>query len=188
MSRSHQLEMLAKEIRKCMECKKHKIGLPVVGEGSITSGIMFIGEAPGIEESRTGRPFVGRAGKFLDGLISSIRIKREEIYITSPIKYYPGRRPLRKNEILHGRVHLLKQLDIIDPKLIVTIGRVALFALFKRYLKVEEIHGRELKWNDKLVFPTFHPAAAMRFSRIRRLTRDDFRKLRRLLKRTYTSK
>ena len=177
------MEIIAKEIEKCEECKKNKIGLPVPGEGNENAKIFFIGEAPGIEESKTGKPFVGRAGKFLDKLLFLAKLKREEIFITSPIKYYPGKRKIQAKEILHGRTHLLKQIEIINPKIIVALGNVALKALYPdKDLRISKVRGKILKWNNKIVFPTYHPAAAMRFPKIKEVAEKDFRKLAKLLK------
>ncbi|MEM5806047.1 MAG: uracil-DNA glycosylase [Candidatus Aenigmatarchaeota archaeon] len=176
------LEKIGEEIEKCPECKKNKFGLPVSGEGNPNAKIMFIGEAPGREESKTGRPFVGRAGKLLTELLDSIGIKREEVFITSPVKYYPGKRKLTTKEILHGRKHLLKQISVIKPKLIVALGNVALKALFPdKKLSITKIHGESI-YADKIYFPTFHPAAALRFPKIKKLIKKDFCKLKKIIK------
>ncbi|MGC8812183.1 MAG: uracil-DNA glycosylase [Candidatus Aenigmatarchaeota archaeon] len=175
------LEEIKKEIEECKECKKNKYGLPVPGEGNPNADIMFLGMAPGIEESKTGRPFVGKAGKFLNKLLVSIGIKREEIFITSPVKYYPGKRAPTDEEIKHGMLHTWKQIEIIKPKLIVLLGNVAVEGILNRKLKVSEIHGKLLKKDGMLIFPTFHPSAAMRFPRIRKLMEEDMKKLKRIL-------
>jgi len=172
------LEKVVEEIKNCGECKRRKIGLPVPGEGNPNARIVFVGEAGGPTESKTGRPFVGRAGKFLTQLLNSIGIKREDVFITSSVKYYPGRRTLKNEEIAHGRKHLLKQIEIINPKLIVLLGNVALKALFPdKKLSVSKIHGKEIE-KEIIYFPTFHPAAAMRFPKVRKLMQEDMKKLR----------
>jgi DNA polymerase len=178
-----ELSKIAEEIERCDECKKNKFGLPVPGEGNLNAKIMFIGESPGPTESKIGKPFVGKAGKFLNILLSSINIKREDVFITSPVKYYQGRRSLKKEEILHGKVHLIKQIETINPKMIVTLGKVGLFALFERKFKLNRLHGKILRWRSKIVFPTFHPAAAMRFPKVRKLTEKDFKKLKKIMER-----
>lgn len=179
-----ELQKIANEIIKCEECKKDKFGLPVPGEGNPNAKVIFIGEAPGREESKKGKPFVGRAGKLLTQLLTSIGINREDVYITSPVKYYPGKRILKEEEILHGRKHLLKQIEVIKPKLFVLLGNVALKALFPdENLKISKIHGKVLSKNNSLFFLTFHPAAALRFPKIRKLIEKDFKKLKKIIAR-----
>jgi len=178
MNKRKELQKIAKEIENCKECKKNKYDLAVPGEGNPDAEIFFCGESPGIEESKIGRPFVGRAGKFLTQLLNSIEIDRKKVFIASPVKYYPGKRILKNEEIAHGRKHLLKQIEIINPKLIVLLGNVALKALFPdKKLSVSKIHGEEIK-KEIIYFPTFHPAAAMRFPKVRKLMREDMKKLR----------
>ncbi|MCS7105703.1 MAG: uracil-DNA glycosylase [Candidatus Aenigmarchaeota archaeon] len=177
------LEEIRKEIEKCEECKRNKYGLPVPGEGNPKAKIFFIGEAPGPTESKTGKPFVGKAGKFLTKLLSSVGIKREEVFITSTVKYYPGRRALTLEEIKHGMTHTFKQIEAVNPRVIVLLGNTALKAFFpKKKLKVSEVHGKVLTKGDKICFPTFHPSAAMRFPETRKLVEKDMKKLKNLLK------
>lgn len=176
------LEEIRKEIEECKECKKGKFGLAVPGEGNPKAKIFFLGEAPGKEEAKTGKPFVGRAGKFLTKVLNEIGIKREEVFITSPVKYYPGKRDLTKEEIEHGMTHTLKQIEAINPKIIVLLGNVALKGLFpEKKLKVSEVHGKVLRKGNRICFPTFHPASAMRFPRIRELMEEDTEKLKKIL-------
>jgi len=182
MNKFEKLTEIKEEIENCEECKKNKSGLLVPGEGSPNAKIMFIGEAPGIEESKTGRPFVGRAGKFLTKLLNSIGVKREKIFLTSPVKYYPGKRALTNKEIEHGKNHLLKQIKVINPKLIVLLGNVALKAL-DLDIKISEIHGKVIRNRNMVCFPTFHPAAAMRFPKIKKLMEKDFKKLKNIIER-----
>jgi DNA polymerase len=135
---------------------------------------MLIGEAPGIEESRTGRPFVGRSGKFLMTLLTAIGLKRSALFITSPVKYYPGKRALKLTEIRHGATHTQKQIEVITPKVIILLGNVAIKAVLGEKLKVSDIHGRILQKGGVTIIPTFHPSAAMRFPTIRAKMRQDF--------------
>jgi DNA polymerase len=144
---------------------------------------MFLGEAPGIEESRTGRPFIGRAGKFLTRMLDSIGIKREEVFITSPVKYYPGRRAPNIREIRHGMIHTKKQIETIKPKLIVLLGNVALKALIDEKAKISEFHGKIIRKNGIVFIPTFHPSAAMRFPKIKEKMKKDFGKIKSFIKR-----
>lgn len=177
MAKIKLLARLAQEIRKCKECKKGKQGLPVPGEGNPDADIIFIGEAPGREEATTGRPFVGRSGKFLTQLQSSIGLKREDVFITSPVKYLPRSGTPTNSDIDHGRVHLLKQIKIIAPKLIVLLGNVAAKALLSNSAKITQNHGKVIKENNRTYFLTFHPAAAIRFPKIKSEMIEDFKKL-----------
>lgn len=172
-----ELEKIDREIESCMECKRGKSGKAVPGEGDPEAKIAFIGEAPGVEEAKTGRPFVGRSGKYLTQLLSSIGIKRDNVYITSPVKYFPGRRAPNPQEIEHGKTHLLKQLAVIKPGLIVLLGNVAIRTLLGKGFFVSKIHGQPIKKDGITYFPTFHPAAAIRFKKFRLLIEQDFQKL-----------
>jgi DNA polymerase len=172
---------VAKEIANCEQCKKGKIGLPVPGEGNPNTKIIFLGEAPGYQESQRGRPFVGRAGKFLTKMLDRIGIKREEVFITSPVKYFPGRRAPSLDEIRHGMTHTKKQIKIIKPKIIVLLGNVAIKAMLDEKLRVSDIHGKIIKKEGVNYFPTFHPSAAMRFTGMRTKMEADFKKLKSLL-------
>ena len=173
------LEKIAKEIEKCKECKKDKFGLPVPGEGNSRAKIMFIGESPGSNEAKVGKPFVGRSGKFLTELLNSIGIKREDVFITSPVKYHQGKRNLEISEIKHGAKHLIKQIEVIKPKIIVLLGNVAIKATLDKGIKATENHGKLI---EKKYFITFHPAAAIRFPKIKDLIKKDFENLKQIIK------
>lgn len=177
MSKKELLEKEAEKIAKCKECQKDKIGKPVPGEGNPDAEIVFIGEAPGKTESKTGRPFVGRSGKFLRQLINQIGLKEEEVFITSPVKYLPKRGTPSDADIAHGRTHLARQLAIIKPKLIVLLGNVAYRALIDASASINKYHGKIIERDSEKYFPTFHPAAAIRFQKIKQLIKQDFIKL-----------
>ncbi len=181
MNKEVELDKISKEIENCKECKSNKTGFPVVGEGTSEAEIMFVGEAPGSSEVKEGRPFVGRSGKFLTKMLESIGINRKDVYITSPVKYYPGKRSPTPEEFRHGKKHLLKQIDVIKPKIIVLLGNVALKTLVDENLTVSNVHGKEIK-KDVIYFPTFHPSAAMRFTKARNKMNGDFKKLQNLIK------
>jgi len=181
MDKAKELKKIAEEISKCKECKINKFGFPVVGEGNVNSRIIFVGEAPGPNESRVGRPFVGRSGKFLDKLLISVGINRKRVFITSPVKFYPGKRNLTKEEILHGSKHLKKQIEIINPKLLVLLGNTAVLAVLGKKLSVNKFHGKLINYNNRKCFITFHPSAAMRFPKINSAIKRDFVKLKSLL-------
>lgn len=176
------LSKIAEEIAKCEECKKDKFGLHVPGEGNPHAKVLFLGEAPGYLESQTGRPFVGRAGKFLTKMFDKIGINREDIFLTSPVKYFPGRRAPNLEEIRHGMIHTMKQIEVIRPKIIVLLGNVAINAILDEKLRVSDIHGKIVEKNGIKYFPTFHPSAAMRFTKVRLKMEKDFKKLESLLR------
>jgi uracil-DNA glycosylase family 4 len=180
MNKAKELEKMAAEIRRCPRCRRWGKGAPVPGEGNPDAAIVCIGEAPGREEAVTGRPFVGRSGRFLRSVIKQIGLDDEEVYITSPVKYLPlGRTPSLEN-ILHGRTHLLKQLLVIDPKIIVLMGNTACIALLDRKVSITGEHGTIVRKEGRTYFITFHPAYAMRFPEGKKAFIADFRKLTRL--------
>lgn len=181
MSKKELLEKEAEKIRKCKECIKGKLGLAVAGEGNSNAKIVFVGEAPGREEAATGRPFVGRSGKLLTQLLSSIGIPREEVFITSPVKYLPKKGTPSPLDIAHGKVHLIRQIEIVNPKLIVLLGQVAVKALLGESIAISVNHGKNFEKNRRLYFTTFHPAAALRFPATRAQMLEDFKKLKRLI-------
>ncbi len=176
------LEEIAVEIDKCSECKKKKIGRSVPGEGNPDAKIVFLGEAPGREEAKTGRPFIGRSGKLLRFLITGIGLAEEEVFITSPVKYLPVYGTPKRTDIAHGKTHLLKQLDVIEPKIIVLLGNVARQSLLEKPVFLTREHGRTIKENNRTYFITFHPAAALRFPPLKKLLIEDFQKLKNLIK------
>jgi uracil-DNA glycosylase len=163
MDKKRILSQIEKEIEKCKVCKIGKSGKPVPGEGNINAKIVFIGEAPGRLEAETGRPFIGRSGQLLTKLLNAIGIDRKDVFITSPVKYYPGPRPPTPLEIKHGKTHLLKQIDCIAPCFIVLLGNTAMKALLKDSYQVTKWHGKVITENSYTYFITFHPAAALRF-------------------------
>lgn len=172
-----ELQRIDKEIKRCKICKSFGKGKMVSGEGNPDAKIVFVGEAPGKEESIKGVPFIGRSGRFLRETISSLGIKEEEIFITSPVKYMPLSGTPTKENIIHSRRHLLKQLSIIKPKIIVLLGSVACFALLEQRIKVSEIHGKIIKKDDISYLITFHPAYAMRFPDGKKKFIEDLEKL-----------
>lgn len=175
MSKQHKLDIIAKEIRRCRICKKASSGKAVPGEGSPNAGIVFLGEAPGKTEAATGRPFVGRSGKLLRSLIRGLGLKESDVFITSPVKYLPDRGTPTKKQILHGKTHLTRQLDVIKPRVIVLLGKTAVTAMLNRASKVLQEHGTIVKSEGRTYVITLHPAAVVRFPKYRRLMEADFR-------------
>lgn len=175
------LEKIAREIEKCRVCKEGKIGKAVPGEGNPDAAIVFLGEAPGKQEAKTGRPFIGRSGKLLRSLISQSGLKDDDVYITSPVKYLPLRGTPTRKDITHGKNHLNKQLAVIRPKIIVLLGNTAIYAIFSKALPIVKNHGRIIEEHGRKYFLTFHPAAALRFPPIRKELEKDFKKLKEVI-------
>ncbi len=196
MSKQTELEKVAKEIEQCAVCKEGKIGVAVPGEGNPDARVAFIGEAPGKNEAKTGRPFIGRSGNLLRKMIREILSLDDEkdVYITSPVKYLPERGTPTPAHIAHGRIHLLKQLDIIDPKYIVLMGSVAAQGVLEHptspglaglrgagKIQVKKDHGKVIEKDGKKYFITVHPAAGLRFPPLRKTFIEDFEKLKTIL-------
>lgn len=181
MKKSEKLAKIVQEIEKCKICKMNKGGKPVPGEGNPDAKIVFIGEAPGRKEAQTGRPFVGRSGQFLRKLIREVGLKEEEVYITSPVKYLPDSGTPTRKDIEHGKIHLEKQLGIIDPQTIVLLGRVAAFGVLGEFLAINKMHGVIIDKNNKRYFITFHPSAGLRFPAIKQKIIEDFQKLQKVI-------
>ena len=172
----NKLKKLNQKIRKCKKCLLWKFRKNTVpGEGPVSAKIIIIGQAPGAEEDKTGRPFVGRAGKFLNQLLKIAGIKREKVFITSPIKCFPpkNRKPT-KEEIKTCLPYLKQQIEVINPRKIILLGGVA-FSLFFPKEKLNNFRGKIIKKDGKVYFPTYHPAAGLRFPRIKKILEKDFR-------------
>ena len=171
MTKQDEISEIANLVEPCKKCDLYKTrNKPVVGEGYLDAKILFIGEAPGRNEDLKGRPFVGRAGEILDELLDSIGIKRKEVFIANILKCRPpnNRNPLQSEIDLCSR-YLDRQIEIIKPKVIVTLGNFASSYIFEKfglkYDKISKIHGKIFKINTifgKLsVIPLYHPAVAV---------------------------
>jgi uracil-DNA glycosylase family 4 len=172
------LEALNLEVGGCVACRLHEGRTQVVpGEGNPTSAVMFIGEGPGMNEDRLGRPFVGRAGQFLDFLITSIDLQRGDVYITNVVKCRPpdNRDPM-PDELAACRPFLDRQIALINPRVIVTLGRHSLGAFFPGEV-ISRVHGIVRKKGDRVFFPMYHPAAALHQQRYRETIVADMQKL-----------
>ena len=179
MKKQKKLEAIAKEIERCLICKENKIGVAVPGEGNPDASIVFIGEAPGKKESVTGKPFIGRSGQLLRKMIRDI-LKLDDlndVYITSPVKYLPVHGTPRPSEIAHGRTHLMKQLDIINPQIIVLMGNVSIRGVLQEMIPVKSRHGEIIERDGRRYFLTLHPAAGLRFPPLKALLAEDFSNL-----------
>jgi DNA polymerase len=180
--RQKALEALHREVERCTRCPLH-IGRThaVPGAGPVTAEIMFIGEAPGFHEDQQGIPFVGAAGKLLNQMLEKAGIARESIYITNVIKCRPpGNRDPKPEEVEACRGYLERQIEIINPKVIVTLGRYSMARAFPNE-KISRIHGQPRRVDGRIYFPMYHPAAALHQPSLRRVVEEDFLKLKAVL-------
>ncbi len=176
------LSQLYEEIAVCKRCELAKYRTKAVpGEGPEDAEIMFIGEAPGWHEDQQGRPFVGSAGQYLDQLIASIGLRRQEVYITNIIKSRPsGNRDPLPSEIQACRKWLDRQIELIRPKMIVTLGRYSM-ALFFPGKSIGKIHGTAQKQDNIIYYAMYHPAAALHQQSLRHAIEEDMLKIPSLL-------
>ena len=172
------LSELYKEIVVCQRCNLAKYRTKAVpGEGAENADILFIGEAPGWHEDQQGRPFVGPAGKYLDQLLASINLKREQVYIANVIKCRPSsnRDPL-PTEIQSCRKWLNHQIELIHPKMIVTLGRYSM-AMFFPGKSISKIHGTAQRQDNVTYYAMYHPAAALHQQSLRQVIEGDMLKM-----------
>jgi DNA polymerase len=163
---------------------------PVPGEGNADAKLMFVGEAPGAQEDKQGRPFVGASGKFLGEMLESIGLKREDVYITNIVKFRPPEnRDPKKQEIEACMPILFEQIEVIRPKLVIFLGRHSMNVFFPK-LKISEAHGEriegEVVMEDGSKFkqnflPLYHPAAALYNGSVRKVLLEDFAKIPKIL-------
>ena len=173
-----QLDLLHEQIKQCTACGLCQGRTNVVpGEGPERPRIMFIGEGPGFHEDKQGRPFVGPAGKFLEELLATIDVKREEVYITNIIKCRPpqNRDPLPE-EVQQCSSWLEQQIKLLAPELIVTLGRHSMARFFPKQT-IGKMHGRFGDVNGQKVFAMYHPAAALHQQRLRDTLIEDMKKI-----------
>ncbi len=177
------MKELEEKISKCDRCPLSKTRTHVVpGEGNINAEIMFIGEGPGQKEDELGRPFVGAAGKLLDKMIASIGLKREDVFIANVVKCRPpqNRDPLPE-EVEACRSWLDEQVKLIDPKLIVLLGRHSM-ERFLPGLRISQDHGKPKRYRGRVYFPVYHPAAALYRRSLMEDLEKDFKKIPKILK------
>jgi uracil-DNA glycosylase family 4 len=179
-----ELTNLYKEIETCQKCILSQGRTnSVPGEGPEDAEIMFIGEGPGFHEDRLGRPFVGAAGNYLNELLEKIGLKREDVYIANVVKCRPPRnRDPQPAEIEACRPYLDKQIELVQPRLIVTLGRFSMQRYFPG-ASISRIHGQPKRVGNVIYYPMFHPAAALHQARWRTLVEEDFAKIPELLSR-----
>jgi uracil-DNA glycosylase family 4 len=181
---SESLEAIGADVRTCRMCKlcqTRTVGVP--GEGSPTSEIMFIGEGPGFHEDQQGRPFVGAAGQLLSEMLRGIGLRREDVFITNVVRCRPpGNRDPLPDELAACDTYTQRQIAVLDPKLIVTLGRYSM-ARFVGTGPMRDLHGRTREWNGITCLAMYHPAAILRTPTVemRRIYDEDFRKIPTLL-------
>ncbi len=173
------LAEVAKEVATCPKCDlQYSRKKAVPGEGPASAEIMFIGEGPGFYENEQGRPFVGAAGKFLDELLAKINMKRSDVFITNVVKCRPpgNRDPLPEEIEICTTNYLYRQIQAINPKVIVTLGRHSM-GLFLPDAKISNVHGQSFWVKDRLIVPMYHPAAALHQQSLRPALEKDFSRL-----------
>jgi DNA polymerase len=172
------LQEVADQVAECTLCELHySRKVAVAGEGPADAEIMFIGEGPGFHENNQGRPFVGAAGKYLDELLQGIGLKRDAVFITNIVKCRPpGNRDPRPEEIDACSAYLERQIQTINPKVIVTLGRFSM-ARYIPHSKISDVHGKAMQVRGRLVVPMYHPAAALHQRSLRPVIERDFSRL-----------
>lgn len=186
------LAQIARQVASCEVCTElcQAATNPVPGEGDPEADIMFVGEAPGAEEDRQGRPFVGASGKFLAEMLESIGLTREQVFITNIVKYRPPQnRDPKPDEIRACLPYLMQQIEVIDPKLVIFLGRHAMNVFFPE-LKISSAHGQPIRRTyqhdgvsrAQVFLPLYHPAAALYNGSMRSVLAEDFARIPNILK------
>ncbi len=191
MNKPRAMENLKADIRECSSCQLYMYSTnQIIGNGSLRTKIVFIGEAPGKEEDLQGEPFVGSAGKLLNLVLEKTGISRKNVYVTNLIRCRPpkNRKPM-KNELNACSKYLERELKFITPKIIAPLGNTALYAIMRKYglkpSKIGDIHGKifetESPWGDVMIIPLYHPAAALYNKNLLELIEEDFKKLKKYI-------
>ena len=173
-----ELISLQEEALQCTKCQlassRNKL---VFGEGNENAGIFIIGEAPGYDEDRQGRPFVGKSGQLLDKILAACGFKRQEhVYIGNILKCRPpGNRNPSPEEAASCMPFLLKQIEVVDPKIIILLGASALKHMIGRELRITKIRGQWIEHNGRLFMPVYHPSALLRNPALKKETWEDFK-------------
>jgi DNA polymerase len=172
------LEQIAKEVSSCTRCVlSHSRKHAVPGEGPAQADIMLIGEGPGFHENEQGRPFVGAAGRFLEELLAKNNLKRTDVFITNVVKCRPpGNRDPEAGELQACNEYLERQIQAINPKVIVTLGRFSM-AKFLPNARISAVHGQATWVRGRLIVPMYHPAAALHQGSLRPVLEKDFSQL-----------
>jgi DNA polymerase len=168
----------------CTRCKLCTLGRSqiVFGVGNPKARLMFVGEAPGEEEDKRGEPFVGRAGQLLTKIIEAIGLTREQVFIANVIKCRPpGNRNPETDEVAACEPFLFRQIDVIQPKVIVPLGKFAAQCLLKTMEPITRLRGRQYEYRGAILIPTFHPAYLLRNPSSKREVWEDMKKVRAIL-------
>lgn len=177
------LDELNESLRDCQACRLASGRTQVVcGTGNPHASIMFVGEAPGFHEDKQGVPFVGAAGKLLTKLLESVGLSRDEIYIANVIKCRPpeNRNP-QTDEIETCKPFLLQQIQLINPKLVCSLGNFAMQTLLEKKIGITKVRGQVFRLPEFILFPLLHPAAALHQGNLMTPLREDFQKLKQIL-------
>ena len=186
MDKILKLKEIENEIKKCAKCPLHKIRKnPVAGEGNPNAKVLLVGLGPGYNENLHGKPFVGAAGKFLDELLELAGLKREEIFITNIMKCYLPNNIAKEEEIKTCTPYLERQLEVIKPEVIITLGNVATsFMLDKFGIKVQsigKIHGQRFRVRNLIleaeIIPMYHPATALYNAGMKEILKEGWKKI-----------
>jgi len=191
MSKEEEMKKIIILVKNCKKCSLYKTrNKPVVGDGSVNAKILFVGEAPGYNEDLQGKPFVGKAGKILDELLESIGLQRDEVYIANILKDRPpnNRNPLA-SEIKACTEYLDKQMQIIQPKIIVPLGNFATSYIFEKFGlkldKISNIHGKVFQMNTIFgkinIIPFYHPAVATYNPNEKNILLEDFKTIQKII-------
>jgi len=178
------LTEIAAEIRQCTNCPLSKTRKnPVPGAGPANAEIMCIGEGPGHHENEQGLPFVGASGKFLSQLLQDGGVPRESVFITNVVKCRPpANRDPQPNELMACSTFLDRQIEVINPLIIITLGRFSMACYFDN-ARISSIHGEPVWRNDRLIVPMYHPAAALHQPKLRPVIAHDFSQLKEMIER-----
>jgi len=179
------LTEIAREVRRCTKCPLHRNRKNAVpGEGSPKAEILLIGEGPGQNEDREGRPFVGEAGKFLEEMLALIGLERKDVFITNVVKCRPpnNRDPLEEEIDVCVRNYLYRQIKEIKPKLIVTLGRHSMRIFFPQIRSISAVHGKAYKKANQVYLILYHPAAALYQNSLKEQIKEDFQQIPEILK------
>jgi DNA polymerase len=188
MSADEMLAQIAEEVSTCQKCalyRSRKLSVP--GEGPMNSEVMFIGEGPGFHENEQGRPFVGAAGNLLNELLAAAGLKRSEVWIGNVVKCRPpGNRDPLPEELAACDQYLERQIAIINPKIIITLGRISM-GKYMPGAKISSVHGQMRRVGDRFVIAMFHPAAALHQAALKPAILSDFAQLPKLLEQAQTA-
>lgn len=172
------IDQIASEVLACTRCVLAETRANAVpGDGSPNAAVMFIGEGPGQNEDEQGLPFVGRAGKLLDTLLGEVPLRRDDVFITNVVKCRPpGNRDPEPEEVSACMPYLEAQIELIDPRVIVTLGRHSMLRFYPQG-KISNDHGRIINIGRRVLLPVYHPAAALRNPRLNETLRKDMRRI-----------